>query len=329
MKKWHFTLLLWLGLSLIGSLSPVKAQGGFARYAGEFLNLETSARVQALGGAGTVLQQDISTVQYNPASLITLPSFQFALMHAWQFVDFVNFDFAAAGYRLDTHRVVAISISRLGVENILDTRQAQIIYGDTWRLDWSRITQFSTADYVITMAFAQKSERWGNIGLATRLVYRDFGDVQAWGVGVDVGGQWLVASHWQIAAVIRNVTTTLINWSNGTREFVAPQFRIGTTYVLSLSSFNSRISPVLELVFNTVKQTTTYQSGVRNALMELVGGVEWQYRQTLSFRVGMDGLGRFTAGIGVQIPHIRFDYAFLSFSDELGNAHRIGMVVSL
>ncbi len=307
----------------------LQAQGGFTRYAGEFLNLETSARVQALGGAGTVLQQDVSTMGYNPASLITLPGFQITLMHAWQFVEFVNFDFAALGYRLDDQRVIGVSVSRLGVENILDTRQAQVFYGDSWRLDWSRIARFSTADYVVTIALAQRSPRWGNVGGAIRMVYRDFGDVQAWGIGLDIGGQWQLNSRWQVAAVIRNVTTTIINWSNGTREFVAPQLRVGTAYQIPLQKLNSQLLPVVELTANTIKQTTrTDQGGLRNSLLALQGGLEWQYRQTLSLRAGMDDLGRFTAGVGLQIPHIRFDYAFLSFTDELGNAHRVGLVVS-
>ena len=335
-KKFAFTHKLFKGnnffllsfMAVLAVFQLATAQGGWNRYAGEFLYLETSARVQALGGAGVVLQQDVSTMNYNPAGLFGVSRPQATLMHAWQFVDFVNFDFGALAFRLDDRRVLGISVSHLGVENILDTRQAQVVYGDSWRLDWSRVTRFSTADYAVTIALAQEMRWLGRVGIATRLLYRDFGDVQAWGMGVDVGMQHPIGQNGMLGVVIRNATTTMVNWSTGTRELVAPQIRIGGAYRLVLSGIHSQVMPVVELVLNTVGNTTrTDQGGLRSTYFEAIGGLEWQYRQTISLRTGMDPLGRFSAGIGIQIPHIRFDYAFLSFSDELGNAHRVGMVV--
>ncbi len=306
------------------------AQGGFTRYAGSFLSIETSARVQALGGAGVTLESDVSTLNYNPAGLFVLQRPQAALMHAWQFVNFVNFDFAAVAFRLDENRVIGISFSRLGVDNILDTRQAQVFYGDTWRLDWSRISRFSTADYNITLALAQPLRWLGQVGIATHLIYRDFGDVRAWGLGVDVGWQHRWGANTTLGVVIRNATTTLINWSTGTRELVAPEIRFGGAYGFFLDVLRSRITPVVEMVVQPVGNTTrTNQGGFRTRYLSVVGGMEWQYRNAVALRLGMDALGRVTAGIGIQIPHIRFDYAFLSFNDELGNAHRVGLIIQL
>ena len=54
---------------------------------------------------------------------------------------------------------------------------------------------------------------------------------------------------------------------------------------------------------------------------------EYLLKKLLALRMGLD-TGRFTAGVGVKLPKLNVDYAFLSHSD-LGDTHRISLILTL
>ena len=87
--------------------------------------------------------------------------------------------------------------------------------------------------------------------------------------------------------------------------------------------------PVLDFVIRLEnrKRETDLNFGLTS--VDIATGLEYSYRKILFIRTGLDEIKRLNLGIGVQIPHIRIDYAFTHYDNELGNSHRIGLLLSI
>jgi hypothetical protein len=140
-----------------------EAQTTIAKYAGEFLSIGVGGRALGMGDAYVAVANDVSAGYYNPAGLISLNYPQVALMHEERFGSLVNYDYAAIAIPYGTDMSLGLSIIRLGVDGIPDTRNALVdangdgvlnILND--RLDYSKITEFSNQDWAIYLSFAKK-----------------------------------------------------------------------------------------------------------------------------------------------------------------------------
>lgn len=56
-------------------------------------------------------------------------------------------------------------------------------------------------------------------------------------------------------------------------------------------------------------------------------GLEYEFRQIIALRLGIDGKNP-TAGLGLRLPKLDVDYAFLSHAD-LGTTHRISLRLTI
>ena len=324
-----FRIAQCIFLMLMGVSSVALAGTGIRKYAGEFLTIDVSARAQGMGSAFVAVADEVSAIQYNPAGLIHVQETQLTFLHAWQFVNFMSFDYAAVAHPLAHNRVLGVSFSRLAIDDIPDTRNARVDYGSDWRLDWSKITTFNAADYALHFAVAQ---RWQNrlaVGIGVKLLHRSLGDFYANGIGMDAGLQWQLIPDWTLGVALRNLTTTLIAWNTGEKELVAPQVVIGNAYTFSLERFHTVFRSALDISIHTMPVSLGIQRNgqpINRALGAAIGG-ELVYRQALFVRGGMDELQRLNLGVGIAIPHLRFDYSYLNYDRELGNSHRVSIFI--
>ena len=162
MPKKLFVLLSILFISF----TSLNAQTVFGKYAGEFMAIGVSGRALGMGSAFVGVADDVTSGYYNPAGLANLNYPQISLMHTEQFGNLVNYDYAAVGIPFGTDMSFGLSVMRLGVDGIPDTRNA-LIDGQTGalindinniyaRLDYSKITEFSNQDWAFYLTFAKK-----------------------------------------------------------------------------------------------------------------------------------------------------------------------------
>jgi hypothetical protein len=304
----------------------------YRKYAGEFMDIGVGARAQALGGAYTAISGDITCSYYNPAGLNDLDVTQLAFMHTQQMIASVNYDFLAAGYRQNENRSLAVSLIRLGIDNIPDSREAQILVnGDpnNWRIDYDKVKQFNAADYILTFSIAQQMRQNWTLGANVKLIRRNLAEHSANGLGFDLGIQRKLYSNLQVGANIRNVTSTLVAWDTGEKELVKPSLYLGGTYLLSIHKLNSSFQPVVDMIFRGENRQETARANVGIISFDYAAGMEYSYQRTLFLRGGVDEIGRLTLGVGIKIPHLNIDYAFTRYDSEIGNSQRIGLLVSL
>ena len=112
-----FTLLL------IISSSNLLAQN---KYAGEFLAIGVGGRALGMGGAYVALVNDVTAGYWNPALLSKINYPQFSLMHDERFGDLVNYDYGSIGIPFGSNASLGLSIIRMGIDDIADTRNALI-----------------------------------------------------------------------------------------------------------------------------------------------------------------------------------------------------------
>src|SRR4030042_244449 len=125
-------------------------------------------------------------VFYNPAGIKAIQKTEISFMHTQQMIASVNYDFLAAGFKQDDNRVIALSLVRLGIDNIKDSRQAQQIINQAgdWNIDFSQVKDFNASDYIFTVAVAQNWRQSWSWGVNLKLIRRNLAENHANGLGL-------------------------------------------------------------------------------------------------------------------------------------------------
>ncbi len=215
MKKVLFSLFIFSGLFSDAQI--------IRKYSNEFLNIGAGARGLTMGGAVISNQNDVYAPMWNPAGLIGVDrDWQGAAMHAEYFESIAKYDYLAYAKALDNNSgVFAISVVRLGVDNILNTTQMIDSEGN---IDYDKISSFSQSDYaaLLSYAFRPGGNHRLSVGVNAKLVYRNVGKfASGYGFGFDAGVLYNADSGWNYGAMLRDATTTVNFWTVNQKELSA------------------------------------------------------------------------------------------------------------
>ena len=333
MKKLIPVLLL-----LLGNITDAQI---VRKYSNEFLNIGAGARGLAMGGAVISNQRDVYAPMWNPAGLVGVDrDWQGAAMHAEYFESIAKYDYLAYAKPLDNNGgVFAISLVRLGVDNILNTTQMIDPEGN---IDYDKITSFSQSDYaaLISYAFNPGGNQKLDVGVNAKLVYRNVGKfASGYGFGFDIGAIYHSDNGWNYGAVMKDVTTTVNFWTvnqkelsavvNGEEFNPAPKDKLELTMPkLNLGmSRNFEINRDLELMpeagINVDFAKTAALISTEFASITPYAGAELKFQDMIFVRVGVNRFQNITdienlkrkvsfqpsAGIGIKYQGLTLDYA--------------------
>jgi len=329
----------FLALIIFTTLPPTALFAGPAgKYAGEFMSIGVGGRALALGSAFVSLADDVTAGYWNPAALSRLSYPQLGLMHDERFAGLVNYDYGAVAMPLGPASTVGVSVIRLGVDNIPDTRNAGIdaagnsLPPDEWQnfagIDASRITFFNSADWAVYFSYSRKVSEVFSYGANIKFIRRDNGGASATGIGFDVGAL-AVLDRFTLGVNVQDVTSTLVAWNTGRNEFIVPTLKLGGTYSADL--FGQRLSPVADVDVRFEGRGSSANLDLGPASFDFHGGLEFAYQEIAALRVGYTDIGSVTVGAGVKLPKINLDYSFSKFDtgEQLGNTHRISILFTL
>ncbi|WP_304344176.1 PorV/PorQ family protein [Chryseobacterium koreense] len=333
MRKLFLTFLI---------LSGILSQAQIVRkYSNEFLNIGAGARGLAMGGAVISNQNDVYSPMWNPAGLIGIErDWQGAAMHAEYFESIAKYDYIAYAKALDhKNGTFAISVVRLGVDNILNTTQMIDSEGN---IDYDRITSFSQSDYagILSYAFNPGGNQKLAVGVNAKLVYRNVGKfANGFGFGFDLGALYFADTGWKYGAMLRDATTTVNFWTvnqkelsalvNGEEFNPAPKDKMEITMPkLNLGmSKNFEINRDLELEpeagLNIDFAKTAALISTDFASITPYAGAELKFQDMIFVRVGVNRFQTVTdieslkrkisfqpsAGIGIKYQGLTLDYA--------------------
>lgn len=329
-------------LLLLPLISGVFSDAQIVRkYSNEFLTIGAGARGLAMGGAVIANQNDVYSPMWNPAGLIGIErDWQGAAMHAEYFESIAKYDYLAFAKPLDNKGgVFAISIVRLGVDNILNTTQMIDPEGN---IDYDKITTFSQSDYaaLLSYAFRPGGDHRLSVGVNAKLVYRNVGKfASGYGFGFDLGVLYNANSGWNYGAVMKDVTTTVNFWTvnqkelsaivNGEEFNPAPKDKLELTMPkLNLGiSRNYELNRDLELQpeagFNVDFAKTASLISTDFASITPYLGAELKFQDMIFVRLGLNRFQTVTdleslkrkvsfqpsAGIGIKYQGLTLDYA--------------------
>ena len=306
-----------------------------AKYAGEFLSIGVGGRALGLGGAYTALANDVSAGYWNPAALARINYPEIMLMHDERFGGMLNYDFAAAAIPYSNDATFGISVMRLGVDGIPNTRDAGLDingkslfpyqYSDFERIDYSKVTYFNSADWAIYFTYAQKSFNGFMYGINLKVIRRTMLDYSASGIGFDIGALYSPAENLFIAANVQDVTTTLVAWSTGNNELISPTLKLGTAYFFDL--FGGRFAPTIDVDVRFENRQFASFANLGPVSFDPHAGLEFDFKKSIALRIGYNDVKQLTLGAGIHLRKLDVDYSFARFGkdNDLGDTHRISL----
>ena len=363
------------GLLLFGALAalalPANAQSTKTpKYSNEFLNLGVGARALGMGKVQVSLADNATAGYWNPAGLVNQThKYDGVLMHSELFSGVVKNDYGAFSMPLDDKSAIGVSVMRLGVDNIADTRNIVNEYG---YVDYSKIEYFSVADYALLLSYARKvgSLEGLSVGGNAKMIYRNIGKfAHGYGFGIDAGVQY---NHkgWNLGLMARDITTTFTQWTinadeykkginstiaNGTdpiptnsSEITLPRFVLGVGRRFELpKEFSALVAVDLETTTDGQRGTPIstkavsvdprlgVELGYKN-LVFLRGGVG-NYQKIQDFAANSGGIynsswkGQYSLGVGVAVSGLRIDLALSRLAvEKLGSSSQTNsLIVSL
>lgn len=173
-----------------------------------------------------------------------------------------------------------------------------------------------------------------SLGGSAKFVRKSVGKYSGWGIGLDLGALYSVTPRWTFGANLQDITTTFLNWKNtptGEREFITPTTKIGTAYELPVQALNGKITGAVDVDLRFEDEGGSSDFGMGPVSGDVRVGMEYLYRKAFAVRLGMervnDDTDPWTAGAGIHVGRLNFDYAYRHHED-LEETHRISGGVS-
>jgi len=341
-------LTIILGLALLNSLFINNGYGGKivkAKYAGEFMSTGVGARALGMGGTFVAIAEDVTAGYWNPSALATLEYPQLAGMYAERFASIVNYNYGGISLPFGTSSGISLSFIRLAVDDIPNTEKALLDYGidgipntgdpgegngiidEKEAIDPNQVFYFNSAEYAVYLSYGTKRRDNFFYGGNVKVLRKGIGENSAWGMGFDFACLWRPYRNLNVGANLQDITTTLLVWDTGRQEAITPTSKIGLAYFWEPSKIAGQIIPAFDVDIRFENRRYSAQYNLGGVSFDLHLGAEYRFKNLLAFRLGLD-TGRFAAGVGIKLPRLNVDYAFLSHQD-LGDTHRISVILTL
>jgi len=341
--------LLTIGLNIAQALGD--------KYAGEFLKFGLGVREMSRGGA--VVAQTSPTVAHywNPAYLHFSERLAVQAMHTEEFAGVLQIDHLAVSLPRRGDFAFGAGFFRLGVDDIPDTRRALLDLGTDGlgpgdanypgpdadgtegngkldageRLDFGRIGRFGASENALFLAAAHQYRPQIFLGATTKILYKSLANTRAFGLGFDLAALWMPVQNFSAGAILRDITTTLLFWNDGTQEIIVPSAQVGAQYLWHLPSLKLSLAPSagLDLLMEGAQNYRDFQLGVISGRFRL--GLEINYKNLLALRCGRDDLQNLQIGLGLNTRLGCLDYglALGHTAADLGQSHRVALTIFL
>jgi len=305
------------------------------KYTGEFLAIGVGGRALGLGSAYVSISNDVTAGYWNPAGLASLNYPQGIFMHDERFAGLVNYNYGAIAIPYKNTMTLGFSVIRLGIDGIPDTRQAfidrngNLKIDDASEIDYTKITEFNYADWAFLFSFGNKLNENLSYGVNLKLIRRDIAEYVAWGIGFDLGVIYNLNEKLSLGANFQDITTTIVAWDNGTTQLISPTLKIGSSYKINF--LDGVLIPAFDTDIRFENRKFASMANVGPVSLDFHTGIEYTYKKLVSIRLGYNEVKQITLGAGIALPKLNIDYSFVKFDkqDQLGNTHRISLMLTL
>lgn len=299
--KKNILFLLFLILVIINTFSYA---GGPGSTSAAFLKIGVGARPAGMGGAFTAVANDVNSIFWNPAGLLSINNNEFIFMHNDWFEN-INYEYIGYAHKLNKN-VIGIGVSYVNLGNI-DVTQINGL---------SPVTNLGTTDakdMLLIFSYAKKFIKKINTGINFKYINETIESKSADAFAFDIGTNIsLINKKWMCALVLQNIGSK-IKFINKSYSLPAA-LKIGTAYKLD----NIDLTLSIDICKPNDNTWTTN-----------IGG-EYLYKN-FYFRAGYSSINDagsgLTGGTGFRFLKYKLDYAYVPYGD-LGSSHRISFNIN-
>lgn len=280
-------------LAVLAGSTPLSLQAASGDYGmpGEFLTYDVGARAAGMGGAMAGLADDVSAIFYNPAGLAMQNPIQFGLQHVMLFsntmFDFLGFSMPIAEFGNIGLGAVYLSSGGFDVrdENYTTASIANSIGQGAFNISYARD--------LMTDLF---------VGANLKIVYENFFGHTGTGLGVDLGGIYVLMPELQVGLFLSNALSPKI---------LDESFFTSATLGIGAKLFNDALLLDVDVSKMFANQGIKWK----------VGGQVDVYENMAFLRTGLDDEMRIAFGAGGKYQNFSLDYS--ASVEALGLAHKI------
>ena len=201
------------------------------------------------------------------------------------------------------------------------------IIDENERIDPNKVFYFNSAEWGLFLSYGTRITDKLAYGGNVKFLLKQLGEQSAWGLGFDVGMIYHLTNRINLGANLQDATTTLLVWEQGRKEAIIPTLKLGAGYIWESPLIAGWLIPTFDVDIRFENRQTASQAHLGAVSFDSHFGFEYQFKKIIALRAGMDA-GRFTSGVGIHLPKLMVDYAFLSHHD-LGDTHRISLRLTI
>jgi hypothetical protein len=296
MPKTRFLVVVAVTLLV---LSYACAVFGSDSHAAPYLKMGVGARALAMGGAFTAIADDATAAYWNPAGLVKIEHIEATFMYAAN----MSVD-RKLNYFAYTHW---LGMGGLGVHWL------NAGMDDIPRLD-SGGEEFGTDDMGANSIMFSYGMEAGDLmlGATAKVLHEDIMGESETGFGLDLGGMFEVTDNVTAGLMVRDIGSQYGDVD------VPYNWRFGT----GVTAMDGALIVGMDIDKNQDVDKFKIHLGAEY-------GMEVHPEYYTFFRTGFNSVEdqAFTAGVGIRVPYMQFDYTYITERDEeaLGNNHRISV----
>jgi opacity protein-like surface antigen len=297
---------------LILSIESHAQFGGNSTY--DFLNLASSARVNALGGTqvGIIDSSELALSFYNPATLMPAAHNQLSLNYI-NFVSDINIGYISYSRSVKKIGTFAAGIQYVNYGKFEEALENSTLTGKT----------FGAADYALNLIYSRNIGCNVTAGINLKPIYSAYESYNSFGIAADLGVSFIDSiGLFSVGFVIKNIGSQITSYqklTTGTREPLPFDIQLGFSQKLAYAPF--RFSATFNQLHNwklTDKSTWDYDHKKENE--NLAGKSDdalTQFMRHLILGVEFIPSKNFSLGIGYNYQRKR-ELSVSNVSDEIG-----------
>tara|TARA_B100000902_G_scaffold372324_1_gene399248 strand:- start:926 stop:1924 length:999 start_codon:yes stop_codon:yes gene_type:complete len=309
MRCVFFIILLWL-------CSPIYSQlGGVHVY--NFLNLNTSPRILALGGyLASGLDDDINYGIYNPALIHSMMTNTMSLNYTNYFTD-ISYGDVGYCFAINNKQNIVASIKFIDYGEFIETNE----FGQ-------ELGQFTASEYL----FSVGSNKYFldsalSCGVSTKILYSSFYELNSLGVLVDIAAQYKFSrKNVSVNFILKNLGYQVIPYYEGNRESLPFEVIFGVSNQLAHMPLRWHLTfqhiETFDLGYDYTAPISSSTHFGYKLLQHVVFGGELLLHQNFTLLFGYNnrkrsemiiddrkGMVGFSLGTSFQIKRFKFNYS--------------------
>lgn len=203
---------LFLVIFIILTLQAKSQFGGSATY--DFLNLTSSARINALGGnqVGLIDDEELSFSYYNPAALMSGMNNDISLNYI-DYISDIKVGYAAYAHNFNRVGTFATGIQYINYGSIKEANEDGTLTGNN----------FSASDYAFNLIYSRNIIKKLNVGVNIKPIYSAYGTYSSFGIAADLGLAFVDSSgNFTMGIVAKNLGRQITTYYDGAEREPLP-----------------------------------------------------------------------------------------------------------